>query len=309
VGSGASITFSALPPSPESSRPSSSQNTTSLNSSTSNATPPHGVNGAVTSVQAPLHTSHHPRNNPRPSSPPLDNASMLTLASSAFAHPGSRIGAGLMGWGSSAPSARGGDSISQFESLAGDGDLDADGENTSQYLLGDEDRDIDASVRALRPRSSRRGSWDSEASGWSARIGAGGAGTPSLARDRSLWTSNSIRTDGQLSTENGDVDEPEENDADRKDAQPLQDDSSMPTATTVNGVETTPTTEVAANVPSIVYPHEREPPGEAALVLESATERKASPESLPALSEVHVRESVPNTADDVSRVDKEVSPS
>jgi len=36
-------------------------------------------------IQAPLHTSHHPRNNPNPTSPPADNASTLTLASSAFA--------------------------------------------------------------------------------------------------------------------------------------------------------------------------------------------------------------------------------
>ncbi|KAH7344944.1 hypothetical protein B0J17DRAFT_624208 [Rhizoctonia solani] len=35
-------------------------------------------------AQAPTHSHPHPRNNPRPSSPPLDNASMLTLASSNF---------------------------------------------------------------------------------------------------------------------------------------------------------------------------------------------------------------------------------
>ncbi|EUC66762.1 hypothetical protein RSOL_508730, partial [Rhizoctonia solani AG-3 Rhs1AP] len=35
-------------------------------------------------TQVPTHTLPHPRNNPRPSSPPLDNASMLTLASSNF---------------------------------------------------------------------------------------------------------------------------------------------------------------------------------------------------------------------------------
>lgn len=72
-----------------------------------------------------------------------------------------------------------------------------DGESTSQFVLGDDDRlddrDIDASVRALRPRSSRRGSWESEASGWSARIAGGGPGTPSLTRERSLWANNSTR--------------------------------------------------------------------------------------------------------------------
>lgn len=52
---------------------------------------------------------------------------------------------------------------------------------------GEVDRDVNASVRALRPRSSRRGSWESEASGWSAAVT--GSGYP---RNRSLWTSNSI---------------------------------------------------------------------------------------------------------------------
>jgi hypothetical protein len=78
----------------------------------------------------------------------------------------------------------------------------ADAESTSQYVGDDnlEERDVDASVRALRPRSSRRGSWESEASRWSARIQGG---TPSLGRERSLWTSNSVRT-GALSAENVD---------------------------------------------------------------------------------------------------------
>ncbi|KAG8770104.1 hypothetical protein FRC12_004515 [Ceratobasidium sp. 428] len=39
------------------------------------------------STQAPTHSLPHPRNNPRPSSPPLDNASTLTLASSTFNMP------------------------------------------------------------------------------------------------------------------------------------------------------------------------------------------------------------------------------
>jgi hypothetical protein len=187
LSSAASITFSALPPpSPQSSRPSSTQHASLMNSSYLNT--PQGI----ASVQAPLHTTHHPRNNPRPSSPPLDNASLLTLASSAFASPGGRIGSGI-GWNSASPSALG-DSTSQFESIAGDGSPDGDMES----IMVDEERDIGASVRALRPRSSRRGSWDSEVSGWSARIGQG-PGTPSLTRDRSLWTANSVRTGGQLS--------------------------------------------------------------------------------------------------------------
>jgi hypothetical protein len=176
------VTFSALPPSPQSSRPSSVQ---------SRSAP---LNTPIPAVQAPLHTTHHPRNNPRPSSPPLDNASVLTLASSAFAMPGFR--GNNPGWGSAPPSAMGaGDSASHF-----DDSVLYDVENSS-HLDGDtlDERDFDASVRALRPRSSRRGSWESEASRWSARI-QGGPGTP-VTRERSVWTTNSIRT-GAPSLEN-----------------------------------------------------------------------------------------------------------
>ncbi|KAJ6599256.1 hypothetical protein DFH09DRAFT_1130550 [Mycena vulgaris] len=192
VGSGASITFSALPPSPVSGEAAARNQMSPYSSNPgSSQTTPHGN---VSSVQAPLHTAHHPRNNPRPSSPPLDNASVLTLASSAYAMP-SRAGVNTPGWSSAPPSALG-DSLSHF----GGSITYADAESTSQYLLGEDD--VDASVRALRPRSSRRGSWESEASRWSARVQQGGAGTSSLARDgRSLWTSNSIRTGG-FSAEN-----------------------------------------------------------------------------------------------------------
>lgn len=173
LSSGASTTFSALPPSPHSSRPSSIQSPSS---------PINHPGNIIPSVQAPLHTAHHPRNNPRPSSPPLDNASVLTLASSAFAMPGLRT----PGWPSAPPSAFGAsDSISHFDGSA----IYADAESSSQ--LGEDDRvdEGDASLRALRPRSSRRGSWESEASRWSARIQTG-SGTP-LTRERSVWTSNS----------------------------------------------------------------------------------------------------------------------
>ncbi|KAJ7904326.1 hypothetical protein B0H14DRAFT_2662304 [Mycena olivaceomarginata] len=163
VGSGASITFSALPPSPVSAD--APRNYTSSLLSNPPQTAP---NGSVPSVQAPLHTTHHPRNNPRVNTP---------------------------GWSSAPPSALN-DSLSHF----GGSITYPDAESTSQYLLGDDD--VDASVRALRPRSSRRGSWESEASRWSARVQQGGAGTPSVTRDgRSLWASNSIRTGG-LSVEN-----------------------------------------------------------------------------------------------------------
>lgn len=131
----------------------------------------------------------------------MDNASVLTLASSAYAIPGLRGGNNMPGYNSTAPSAIGAtDSLSHF----GGSVVYPDAESTSQYVLGDderlEERDVDASVRALRPRSSRRGSWESEASRWSARIQQG-TGTPSLVRERSLWTTNSVRTGG-FSTEN-----------------------------------------------------------------------------------------------------------
>lgn len=188
----ASVTFSALPNLQSSSRPSSISNPGGSNPNETIAQ----SNGPMATVQAPLHTAHHPRNNPRPSSPPLDNASVLTLASSAFASPNRP---GLLNY---PPSATVGDSMSHY----GGSIAFPDGESTSNYLLGDderlEERDINASVRALRPRSSRRGSWESEASRWSAKVQ--GMGTSSLVRDRALWTSGSVRTGG-LSMENVEV--------------------------------------------------------------------------------------------------------
>lgn len=167
IGSGNSITFSVLPTSPTVSRPPSVSNTT---------------------TQAPLHTAHHPRNNPRPFSPPLDNASMLTLASSAFGIPGARIGANALTYGGDRSIIGAGDSTSHISGLLGD--------DERLFNDGEVDRDFDASVRALRPRSSRRGSWESEASGWSAAVT--GSGYP---RNRSLWTSNSIGTGDRLTVD------------------------------------------------------------------------------------------------------------
>ncbi|KAG2146633.1 hypothetical protein DEU56DRAFT_785560 [Suillus clintonianus] len=199
IGSGASVTFSALPPSLQSSsRPPSSLN---FSSSTPVLL---GPSPHVPGLQAPLYTAYHPRNNPRPSSPPMDNASVLTLASSAYAISGARLTMGSMGSTALSGLIGGGDSISHLEdSFTGD----AEGDVMSQFVLGDDDRqdvdverDVDASVRALRPRSSRRGSWESEVSGWSARIlGAGGAISMG---SKSLWTSNiSTKTGGPLSME------------------------------------------------------------------------------------------------------------
>ncbi|KAG9055439.1 hypothetical protein FS842_002179 [Serendipita sp. 407] len=115
-------------------------------------------------MQAPLHTHHHPRNNPNPMSPPADNASTLTLASSAFAASGR-----ANDWGDGMSL-----SLDQYQP---DADV-----NSSHTGLDDDDVEVAASVRALRPRSSRRGSWESEASRWSARVGSGtqGIGSPSI---------------------------------------------------------------------------------------------------------------------------------
>lgn len=201
--SGGSITFSAIPPpSPSSQSPSSAGHATSRS-------------GVHLTCQAPQHTTHHPRNNPRPSSPPLDDASVLTLASSAFGMPNARIGAAALALSGRTSFAD--DSISHFSRGAGLGD------STSHFLLGDMDderlererdteQDVDASVRALRPRSSRRGSWASEESGWS--TGSGYDGTVPLSadvtKDRSLWT-GSYRTGGvSLENEEREVEEEEE---------------------------------------------------------------------------------------------------
>jgi hypothetical protein len=115
-------------------------------------------------MQVPLHTHHHPRNNPNPSSPPLDNASMLTLASSAYANPtrGNE-------WA---------DGASLSVSYHYHGDMDV---NSLHLDVDDvDDAEAAASLRALRPRSSRRGSWDSFESRWSARVGGAGNATPSI---------------------------------------------------------------------------------------------------------------------------------
>jgi hypothetical protein len=180
-----SVSFSAVPNAFTSSRPSS------LRVDSNDLT---ASNNALASVQAPLHTTPHPRNNPRPSSPPLDNASVLTLASSAFGLPNRP---GIITYTSSATV---GDSLSHY----GGSLLFPDAESASQYVDDErlEERDFNASVRALRPRSSRRGSWESEASIWSARVQ--GAAASSFARERSLHASGSIRA-GAFSTENAET--------------------------------------------------------------------------------------------------------
>jgi len=107
---------------------------------------------------------------------------MLTLASSACGVPGARIGANALSYGGERSILGAGDSVSHISGLLGD--------DERMFNDGEVDRDADASVRALRPRSSRRGSWESGASGWSAAVT--GSGYP---QNRSLWTSNSIGDD------------------------------------------------------------------------------------------------------------------
>ncbi|RDB23220.1 hypothetical protein Hypma_009549 [Hypsizygus marmoreus] len=258
--SGASITFSALPQS--SSRPSSLSSPGTLQVTANGSTVP--------AVQAPLHTTHHPRNNPRPSSPPLDNASVLTLASSAYAMPGLRANLGH----STTPSARGvGDSLSHF----GGSITYADAES-SQFVLGEDDRleerDVDASVRALRPRSSRRGSWESEASRWSARVQSG-PGTPSLARDRSLWTTNSIKT-GALSTDNAETyDRSDEVDNGDESIKASPTEESSPISSLSNALDPQPSTETSAfEIPDSTSTHS--PDGKPSIDSSPDTDRKVS---------------------------------
>lgn len=116
-------------------------------------------------IQAPLHTPHHPRNNPNPTSPPADNASTLTLASSAFA-----VSARANDWADGASM-----SLDQYQH-------DADISSSHMGMEDDDGETAEASVRALRPRSSRRGSWESGESRWSARVGSGlpNIGAPSV---------------------------------------------------------------------------------------------------------------------------------
>lgn len=125
------ITFSTLP------------NTSTTTAFNPNSNSPYNSRlSPGTTDQAPRFTTAHPRNNPHPASPPPDNASMLTLASSSFAP-------------SFAPS--------RYTSGGGGASLSG--------LRARVEADEDASVRALAP--SRRASDESlgSRSTWSAAIG------------------------------------------------------------------------------------------------------------------------------------------
>ncbi len=83
-------------------------------------------------------------------------------------------------------------------------------------MLGMDDRE--ASMRALRPRSSRRGSWESEASRWSAGMGSV---LGNLAGGRSVRTAPSYRTGGHGAAD--DLDE----DGDRRSLSLAEDDDGV----------------------------------------------------------------------------------
>ena len=182
-GASQSVAFSPLPISPASSR------------APSQRAPP---------VQAPIHTAHHPRNNPRPSSPPLDNASMLTLASSAYAH------TGRVNWqGDEATS------VSHVVDLEGDSVLQFP-DDMQMY------EDGGASVRALRPRSERRNSWESNRSDWSTMPGQGGSisitgSAMAVGRDRFApsWKTGPLTDDFAHYGREEDEDDEEDDDARR----------------------------------------------------------------------------------------------
>jgi hypothetical protein len=195
VSTGGSITFAALPQTP-------------LSATAPSAIP--GGNGDVvfSPLHAPQHTVHHPRDNPRPSSPPPDDASMLTLASSAFGVPGARLGANALSFYAGTSTRDVGDSTSHFPGPA---------DSTSQFVMGEDDeveREQAASTRALRSRRS----WESQASRWSARIGGVSLGPGTPLGDRSLWAGGSLRTGTQYSFggdagNDGDVDSKKSGDA------------------------------------------------------------------------------------------------
>jgi hypothetical protein len=118
-----------------------------------------------------------------------------------------------------------GDSVSHISGLLGD--------DERLFNDGEVDRDVDASVRALRPRSSRRGSWESGTSGWSAAVTGGG-----YPRNRSLWTSNSIGAGDGLTL---DEDDDDENDNDMTSVEgnvdnPIPDAAGLSVADTVSEI-------------------------------------------------------------------------
>ncbi|KAH9938386.1 uncharacterized protein B0H18DRAFT_966886 [Fomitopsis serialis] len=244
-GSGGAITFSAIPP-------------------VSSGSPSPSASAAQNeqyALHAPQHTAHHPRNNPRPSSPPQDDASVLTLASSAFGMPGARIGMRALSLSGGVSVAD--DSISHLSHGVGAG-----GDSTSHFLLGELDdllekeyQDVDASVRALRPRSSRRGSWASEDSKWSASASLALTGVTGLT---SLWTNGSYRTGGvsvdvSVSNDHGDDETDGNGEETEGEETSLDERVSVPDvrslSTSVREIRSVSTHLAADDVSSVASPH------------------------------------------------------
>ncbi|KAM0789249.1 hypothetical protein ACM66B_000092 [Microbotryomycetes sp. NB124-2] len=137
-------------------------------------------------AKVPRHTQMHPRNNPHPASPPPDNASMLTLASSSFAPSISRHDRRDAPAAAAVPS-------SHLGAHSG-GSWQGGGLNALRAWKREGDgpgADEDASVRVLA--GSRRASDES----------LGGTSTWSAAVGRSVGVAPSIRTVGTTGT--GDV--------------------------------------------------------------------------------------------------------
>ncbi|KAK4051376.1 hypothetical protein OIV83_002860 [Microbotryomycetes sp. JL201] len=133
-------------------------------------------------TKVPRHTQAHPRNNPHPASPPPDNASMLTLASSSFAPSISRHERREAGSATGTPSNLGAHSGGTWQ---------GGGLNALRAWKREGDgpgADEDASVRVLA--GSRRASDES----------LGGTSTWSAAIGRSVGVAPSIRTVGTTGT-------------------------------------------------------------------------------------------------------------
>lgn len=178
------ITFSALP----ASLPTTPLEAPDALSSSSSA----GATDKAETTQVPRHTLAHPRNNPHPASPPPDNASMITLASSSFApsfsHP--RTPGGVLPSAASGTGSFGGGGLTGLRAWR-KGDP-----------YGDGGADEDASVRVLA--GSRRASDESLGgkSTWSAAVGrsvvgVGGGGLGGLSRSE---RAPSVRTVGTTGT-------------------------------------------------------------------------------------------------------------
>ncbi|KAK4057208.1 hypothetical protein OIO90_001703 [Microbotryomycetes sp. JL221] len=177
------------------------------------ATNPTSPTDSLETTKVPRHTQAHPRNNPHPASPPPDNASMLTLASSSFApsisrnQAGDRRGAGSTIGGADTPNTATtpGAAVTNLGSHFG-GAWQGGGLNSLRaWKQGDgQGADEDASVRVLT--GSRRASDESlgGTSTWSAAIGRASRRDNAAPSIRTVGTTG---TGGDLVTSALDKDE------------------------------------------------------------------------------------------------------